>query len=128
MLCIDHIFCSQDRTRRAHCGGIGEPVHGRPRAAQTQGGDGGVLRDILDRIVKPSVGTSKADKLTRLQIGKLHSSLAERLSSQSHVGGVGSMYAFAVRAGIVPEDTNPARGIDKNLRLFLFTGCRKHSA
>jgi hypothetical protein len=25
---------------------------------------------------------------------------------------VGSMYAFAGRAGIVPEDTNPARGID----------------
>jgi integrase len=26
---------------------------------------------------------------------------------------VGSMYAFDGRAGIVPEDTNPARGIDK---------------
>ena len=26
---------------------------------------------------------------------------------------VGSMYAFAGRAGIVPEGTNPARGIDK---------------
>jgi hypothetical protein len=26
---------------------------------------------------------------------------------------VGSMYAFAGRAGIVPEGTNPARGIEK---------------
>jgi hypothetical protein len=33
-------------------------------------------RDILDRIVKPTVGTTKADKLTRLQVGRLHSSLA----------------------------------------------------
>ncbi len=34
-------------------------------------------RDILDRIVKPALGTTKADKLTRLQIGRLLSSLAD---------------------------------------------------
>ena len=71
-------------------------------------------RDILDRIVKPAVGTTKADKLTRLQVGRLHSSLADTPFQANRVlAVVGSMYAFAGRAGIVPEGTNPARGIDK---------------
>jgi integrase len=71
-------------------------------------------RDILDRIVKPAVGTTKADKLTRPQVGKLHSSLSGTPFQANRVLAViGSMYAFATRAGIVPEGTNPARGIDK---------------
>jgi integrase len=71
-------------------------------------------RDILERIVKPAVGTTKADKLNRLQVGRLHSSLADTPFQANRVlAVVGSMYAFAGRAGIVPEGTNPARGIDK---------------
>ena len=71
-------------------------------------------RDILDRIVKPAVGTAKADKLTRLQVGRLHSSLADTPFQANRVlAVVGSMYAFAGRAGLVSEGTNPARGIDK---------------
>jgi len=71
-------------------------------------------RDILDRIVKPAVGTTKADKLTRLQVGRLHSSLADTPFQANRVlAVVGSMYAVAGRAGIVPEGTNPARGIDR---------------
>ncbi len=69
-------------------------------------------RDILDRIVKPAVGTTTADKLTRLQVGRLHSSLGETPYQANRVlAVVGSMFAFAGRAGIVPEGTNPARGI-----------------
>ncbi len=71
-------------------------------------------RDILDRIVKPTLGTTKADKLTRAQVGKLHSSLADTPFQANRVlAVVGSMYAYAGRAGIVPEGTNPARGIDR---------------
>jgi integrase len=71
-------------------------------------------RDILDRIVKPAVGTTKADKLTRHQVSRLHSSLADTPFQANRVlAVVGSMYAFAARAGIVSEGTNPARGIDK---------------
>jgi hypothetical protein len=33
-------------------------------------------RDILERLVKPAIGTTKADKLTRQQVGKLHSCLS----------------------------------------------------
>ncbi|MBX3519649.1 MAG: tyrosine-type recombinase/integrase [Xanthobacteraceae bacterium] len=71
-------------------------------------------RDILDRIVKPAIGTTKADKLTRLQVGKLHSSLADTPFQANRVLAViGSMYAFGSRAGLAPESANPARGIDK---------------
>jgi integrase len=71
-------------------------------------------RDILDRIVKPEFGTTKADKLNRLQISKLHSALGSTPFQANRVlAAVGSMYAFAGRAGVIPEGTNPARGIEK---------------
>ena len=70
--------------------------------------------DILDRIVKPAIGTTRTDKLIRLQVGRLHSTLADTpFRANRMLAVVGSMYAFAGRAGIVPEGTNPARGIDK---------------
>jgi hypothetical protein len=82
--------------------------------AKRKAGTAEFYRDILDRILKPTVGTTKADKLTRLQVGRLHSSLADTPFQANRVlAVVGSMYAFAGRVGIVPEGTNPARGIDK---------------
>jgi integrase len=83
-------------------------------AAKRKGRTAEFYRDILDRIVKPAVGTTKADKLTPLQIGKLHSSLSRTPSQANRVlAVVGSMYAFARRAAIVSEGINPARGIEK---------------
>lgn len=71
-------------------------------------------RDILDCIVKPALGTTKTDKLNRHQVSRLHSSLADTpFQANRMLAVVGSMYAFAGRADIVPEGTNPARGIDK---------------
>jgi integrase len=82
--------------------------------AKRKAGTAKFYRDILDRIVKPEVGTTKADKLTRFQVGRLHSSLAETpFQANRMLAVVGSMYAFAARAGIVPEAMNPARRIDK---------------
>jgi integrase len=82
--------------------------------AKRKAGTAKFYRDILDRIVKPAVGTTKADKLSRLQVGRLHSSLADKPFQANRILAViGSMYAFAGRAGIVPEGTNPARGIEK---------------
>jgi integrase len=50
----------------------------------------------------------------RLQVGRLHSSLANTPFQANRVLAViGSMYAFAGRAGIVPEGNNPARVIAK---------------
>ncbi len=82
--------------------------------AKRKAGTAEFYRDILDRIVKPALGTTKADKLTRVQVSKLHSSLADTpFQANRMLSVVGSMYAFAGRAGIVPESTNPARGIEK---------------
>jgi integrase len=82
--------------------------------AKRKAGTAAFYRDILDRLVKSAVGTTKADKLTRQQIGRLHSSFAETPYQANRMLAVmGSMYAFAGRAGIVPEGMNPARGIDK---------------
>lgn len=82
--------------------------------AKRKPGTAKFYRDILDRIVKPALGTTKSDKLTRLQVGRLHSSLSETPFQANRVlAVVGSMYAFAGRAGIVPEGTGPARGVEK---------------
>jgi len=71
-------------------------------------------RDILERIVKPNLGTTKIDKLTRQQVGKLHSSLADTPFQANRVlAAVGSMYSFAGRDGVIAEGTNPARGIER---------------
>jgi integrase len=71
-------------------------------------------RDILDRVVKPAVGTAKADKLTRLQVARLHASRSDTPFQANRVlAVVGSMYAFAGRTGLVPDGTNPARRIAK---------------
>lgn len=83
-------------------------------APKRKAGTAAFYRDILDRTVKQAVGTTKADKLTRQQIAKLHSTLASTPFQANRVlAVVSSMYAFAGRARIVSEGTNPARGIYK---------------
>ncbi|MBR0954143.1 site-specific integrase [Bradyrhizobium canariense] len=82
--------------------------------AKRKTGTAEFYRDILDRIVKPALGTTKADKLTRLQVRRLHSSLSDTPFQANRVlAVVGSMYTFAGSVGIVPEGTNPGRAIDK---------------
>jgi integrase len=71
-------------------------------------------RHILTKIVMPALGTSKADKVTRAQIAKLHAKLHRTpFHANRMLAVLGSMYAFAGRAGVVPEDTNPVRKIDR---------------
>jgi hypothetical protein len=63
--------------------------------AKRKSGTAEFYRDILDRIVKPALGTTKADKLTRLQVGTLHCSLADTPFQANRVlAVVGSMFAF----------------------------------
>lgn len=85
--------------------------HVRPKR---KAGTAEFYRDILERLVKPALGTTMSDKLTRFQVNRLHSSLVHTPFQANRVlAVVGSMYAFGGRAGIVPDGTNPARGIDK---------------
>lgn len=71
-------------------------------------------RDILNRMVKPKLGTTKADKVTRAAVANVHGKLrATPFQANRLLAVVGSMYAFAGRSGVVPEGMNPARRIDK---------------
>src|SRR5262245_54831144 len=71
-------------------------------------------RHLLDKIIKPDLGAMKADKVTRAQVARLHGKLKGTPFQANRVLAViGSLYAFAGRSGVVPEDTNPARRIDK---------------
>jgi integrase len=70
--------------------------------------------DVLGRIVKPEFGTTKADKLTRAAVAKLHGKMrATPFQANRMLAILASMYSFAARAGLVPEGINPAGKIDK---------------
>jgi integrase len=71
-------------------------------------------RHLLDKVIRPQLGATKADKLTRAQVAKLHGSLRGTPFQANRVLAViGSMYAFAGRSGVVPEGLNPARRIEQ---------------
>src|SRR6516162_2398339 len=71
-------------------------------------------RHLLDKVIKPELGATKADKVTRTQVARLHGWLKKTPFQANRVLAViGSMYAFAGRTGIVPESVNPARRIEQ---------------
>jgi 3-methyladenine DNA glycosylase Tag len=77
-------------------------------------GTAAFYRHLLNKIIKPKLGTAKADKLARAQVARLHGKLkATPFQANRVLAVVGSMYAFASRIGAVAEGTNPARRIDK---------------
>src|SRR5499433_1647562 len=71
-------------------------------------------RHLLDKIVKPELGASKADKVTQAQVSRLHGKLkATPFQANRVLAVIGSMYTFAGRSGIVAEGMNPARRIEQ---------------
>jgi integrase len=71
-------------------------------------------RHLLDKIIKPELGATKADKVTRAQVARLHGKLkATPFQANRVLAVIGSMYAFAGRAGIVAEGMNPVRRIEQ---------------
>ncbi|MGC4025325.1 MAG: site-specific integrase [Mesorhizobium sp.] len=71
-------------------------------------------RDVLKRLVIPELGNRKAADLKRADLAKLHLDLNNRpYLANRVVAVVGSMYSFAGKHGLVPENCNPARGIEK---------------
>src|SRR5262245_20191115 len=71
-------------------------------------------RHLLDKVIKPELGATKADKVTRAQVARLHGKLkATPFQANRVLAVIGSMYAFAGRSGVVPEGMNPARRIDQ---------------
>jgi integrase len=71
-------------------------------------------RHLLEKIIKPELGATKADKVTRAQVARLHGKLkATPFQANRVLAVIGSMYAFAGRSGIVTEGMNPARRIEQ---------------
>lgn len=70
--------------------------------------------DVLNRLVVPKIGKLKAKDVTRADVARLH--LANRktpFQANRILAIVGSMYGFGAKHGLVPEDTNPARGVER---------------
>src|SRR5262245_11965102 len=77
-------------------------------------GTAAFYRHLLDKIIKPDLGVTKADKVTRAQVARLHGKLkATPFQANRVLAVIGSMYAFAGRSGVVPEGMNPARRIEQ---------------
>jgi integrase len=70
--------------------------------------------DILNRIVRPVLGKRFASDVTVSDVEKLHLSMKERpYQANRTVAVLSKMFAFAEKTGVIPRDTNPARGIEK---------------
>ncbi len=83
-------------------------------AQKRKPGTAAFYRHLLDKVIKPKLGATKADKVTRTQVARLHGSLKRTPFQANRVLAViGSMYAFAGRTGVVPEGVNPARRIEQ---------------
>jgi integrase len=77
-------------------------------------GTAAFYRHLLDKIIKPDLGVTKADKVTRAQVARLHGKLkATPFQANRVLVVIGSMYTFAARRGIVAEGVNPARRIEQ---------------
>lgn len=77
-------------------------------------GTAATYRYVIESVVKPRLGATKADKLTRSAVAKLHADLRDTPSwANRALAVVSSMYSFGARSGLVAEGTNPARGISK---------------
>jgi len=71
-------------------------------------------RHLLEKIIKPELGATKADKVTRAHVARLHGKLkATPFQANRVLAIIGSMYAFAGRSGFVTEGMNPARRIEQ---------------
>lgn len=71
-------------------------------------------KGILDHHVLPAFGSSKAESLTRAEVARLHTAMkATPYQANRMLAVIGSLYAFASKRGLVPEDLNPARKIEK---------------
>ena len=64
--------------------------------------------------VLPKLGNRRLNDVTRAEVGRLHSALADRPYMANYVVTVlGSMFEWAVRKEIIVEGRNPARRIEK---------------
>lgn len=82
--------------------------------AKRKASTAGHYRDILNRIVIPAIGTTKADKVTHAAVARLHLKWRETPYQANRILAIlGSMFSFASKRRLLPEGFNPAKGIEK---------------
>lgn len=70
--------------------------------------------DVLSRLVVSKIGKRKAKDITRAELARIHlANGATPFQANRILAIVGSMYSYGGRHGLVPEGTNPARGIER---------------
>jgi integrase len=71
-------------------------------------------RDILERLVLPTLGNRKIERVTVADIARLHAKMKDHPYQANRIIAVaGSLYSFVGKRHIVPPGFNPARGIEK---------------
>lgn len=85
--------------------------HVEPRRKSGTASD---YKSILDRLVKPALGSTKAAKVTRADVAKLHLALrATPYMANRMLAVLGAAYGFAEKRGLVSDGFNPVRKIEK---------------
>jgi integrase len=73
-----------------------------------------LYRDILERLVLPTLGGRKIEGITVAEVARLHAKMKNHpYQANRLLAVVGSLYGFAAKRHIVQSDFNPARGIEK---------------
>jgi integrase len=69
---------------------------------------------LLNGYAIPALGNRKAEAVTRAEVARLHGQIGDRPYQANRLLAVmGSLYTFAERRGLVPENCNPTRKIEK---------------
>ena len=69
---------------------------------------------LLNAYAIPALGSRKAEAVTRAEISRLHGQIGDRpYQANRLLAVIGSLYTFAERHGLVPENCNPTRKVEK---------------
>ena len=71
-------------------------------------------QDVLNRIAMPALGKMPAKSITRTDIARLHVANGKTpFQANRTIAVISALYSFASKRGLLPEDTNPARHVEK---------------
>ena len=70
--------------------------------------------DIINRLIVPAIGKTKAKDLKRPDLARLHLANSRTPFQANRIlATVGSMFSFGAKHGLVPDGLNPGKGIER---------------
>jgi len=71
-------------------------------------------RNAFGRHITPTLGRKKLQEVTKADVMKLHASKSSIPAAANYaVAALGSLYSWAGRRGLIPEEVNPTRRLEK---------------